>query len=112
MEPETRSSGTAAQKEEQEKPSTTREGVSRSYIDREHPIAGQMSDIVRGLSLRTRLPWLLEHHARIPVLALFTFVNGCLSIGLMPALAPVTHSPFTFPALARAAILFLSSPAP
>jgi len=110
MEPETRSSGTAAQKEEQEKPSTTREGVSRSYIDREHPIGGQMSDIVRGLFLRTRLPWLLEHHARIPVLALFSFINGCISIGIMAALAVVTHSPFIFPSLGPTAFLFFYTP--
>src|SRR2546430_4240887 len=110
MEPETRSSGTAAQKEEQEKPSTTREGVSHSYIDREHPIGGQMSDIVRGLFLRTRLPWLLEHHARIPVLALFSFVNGCISIGIMAALAVVTHSPFIFPSLGPTAFLFFYTP--
>jgi CBS-domain-containing membrane protein len=110
MEPETRSSGTAAQKEEQEKPSTTREGVSRSYIDREHPIGGQMSDVVRGLFLRTRLPWLLEHHARIPVLALFSFVNGCISIGIMAALAVVTHSPFIFPSLGPTAFLFFYTP--
>ena len=110
MEPETRSSGTAAQKEEQEKPSTTREGVSRSYIDREHPIGGQMSDIVRGLFLRMRLPWLLQHHARIPVLALFSFVNGCISIGIMAALAVVTHSPFIFPSLGPTAFLFFYTP--
>src|SRR5438876_6618595 len=110
MEPETRSSGPAAQKEEQEKPSTTREDVSRSYIDREHPIGGQMSDIVRGLFLRTRLPWLLEHHARIPVLALFSFINGCISIGLMAALAVVTHSPFVFPSLGPTAFLFFYTP--
>src|SRR6266567_3135872 len=110
MEPETRPSGTAAQKEEQEKPSTTREGVSRSYIDREHPIGGQMSDIVRGLFLRMRLPWLLQHHARIPVLALFSFVNGCISIGIMAALAVVTHSPFIFPSLGPTAFLFFYTP--
>src|SRR6266487_1616396 len=110
MEPETRSSGTAAQKEEQEKPSTTREGVSRSYIDREHPIGGQMSDIVRGLFLRMRLPWLLQHHARIPVLALFSFINGCISIGITATLAVITHSPFIFPSLGPTAFLFFYTP--
>src|SRR5947209_15879796 len=110
MEPETRSSGTAAQKEEQEKPSTTREGVSRSYIDREHPIGGQMSDVVRGIFLRTRLPWLLEHHANIPVLAVFSFINGCISIGIMAALAVITHSPFIFPSLGPTAFLFFYTP--
>ncbi|OLB56037.1 MAG: hypothetical protein AUI01_07040 [Ktedonobacter sp. 13_2_20CM_2_56_8] len=69
-----------------------------------------MSDIVRGLFLRTRLPWLLEHHARIPVLALFSFVNGCISIGIMAALAVVTHSPFIFPSLGPTAFLFFYTP--
>src|SRR6266567_87031 len=110
MEPETRPSGTAAQKEEQEKPSTTREGVSRSYIDREHPIGGQMSDIVRGLFLRMRLPWLLQHHAQVPILALFGLINGCISIGLMAALALITHSPFIFPSLGPTAFLFFYTP--
>ena len=32
----------------------------RSYIDREHPIGGEMSDIVRGILTRARLPWLLQ----------------------------------------------------
>ncbi len=41
------------------------------YIDREHPIGGEMSDILRGLLTRVRLPWLLQHYARLPVLALF-----------------------------------------
>src|SRR5436190_22915742 len=110
MEPETKATGTAAQKGEREKPSTTREDVSRSYIDREHPIGGQMSDVVRGIFLRTRLPWLLEHHARIPVLALFSFVNGCISIGIMAALAVITHSPFIFPSLGPTAFLFFYTP--
>lgn len=110
MEPETKATGTASQKEERENPSTTREDVSRSYIDREHPIGGQMSDVVRGIFLRTRLPWLLEHHARIPVLALFSFVNGCISIGIMAALAVVTHSPFIFPSLGPTAFLFFYTP--
>ena len=69
-----------------------------------------MSDIVRGLFLRTRLPWLLEHHARIPVLALFSFINGCISIGIMAALAVVTHSPFIFPSLGPTAFLFFYTP--
>src|SRR5947199_1817348 len=110
MEPETKATGTAAQKGEREKPSTTREDVSRSYIDLEHPIGGPMSDVVRRIFLRTRLPWLLEHHARIPVLALFSFVNGCISIGIMAALAVVTHSPFIFPSLGPTAFLFFYTP--
>ncbi len=79
-------------------------------IDREHPIGGQMSDIVRGIVERARLSWLLEHHARVPVLALFSFINGCISIGLMSILAVITQSPFVFPSLGPTAFLFFYTP--
>ncbi len=79
-------------------------------IDREHPIGGEMSDILQGLITRVRLPWLLQHYARVPVLALFSFINGCISIGLMAALAVITHSPFIFPSLGPTAFLFFYTP--
>ena len=79
-------------------------------IDREHPIGGEMSDIVRGLIARMRLPWLTQHYARTPVLALFSFINGCISIGLMSALALVTGSPLIFPSLGPTAFLFFYTP--
>lgn len=75
-----------------------------------HPIGGQMDEIVRGLVQRLRLPWLLGHHSQVPVLALFSFLNGCLSIGVMSALALVTHSPFIFPSLGPTAFLFFYTP--
>src|SRR5438876_4786536 len=75
-------------------------------IDREHPIGGEMSDILFGILTRARLPWLLQHHSRIPVLAIFSFINGCISIGLMSVLAVVTSSPFIFPSLGPSAFLF------
>jgi CBS domain-containing membrane protein len=86
--------------------------VRRAYgrIDREHPIGGEMSDIVRGLFTRFRLPWLTERYARIPVLALFSFINGCISIGIMAALALVTRSPYIFPSLGPTAFLFFYTP--
>src|SRR5690242_1891779 len=70
----------------------------RSYgrIDREHPIGGEMSDIVRGLLRHIRLPWLTQHYARTTVLAIFSFINGCISIGLMSALALITGSSLIF----------------
>lgn len=80
------------------------------HFDREHPIGGQMSDIVRGLVTHVRLPWLLDHYARVPVLALFAFLNGLLSIGIMSALALVTGSPFIFPSLGPTAFLFFYTP--
>jgi CBS domain-containing membrane protein len=82
----------------------------RGRIDHEHPIGGEMSDIVGGLFTRLRLPWLMQHHARVPVLALFSFINGCISIGLMSTLALITHTPFTFPSLGPTAFLFFYTP--
>lgn len=79
-------------------------------IDREHPIGGEMSDILFGILTRARLPWLLQHHSRIPVLAIFSFINGCISIGLMSVLAVVTGSPFIFPSLGPTAFLFFYTP--
>ena len=80
------------------------------HIDREHPIGGEMSDIVGGLFTRMRLPWLLQHHTRVYVLALFSFINGCISIGIMSALALITHTPFIFPSLGPTAFLFFYTP--
>jgi CBS domain-containing membrane protein len=79
-------------------------------VDREHPIGGQMSDVVRGLIARVQLPWLLRHHSRVSVLALFSFLNGLLSIGIMSALALDTGSPFIFPSLGPTAFLFFYTP--
>lgn len=82
----------------------------RQRIDREHPIGGEMSDILRGLFTRLRLSWLLGHYANVPIMALFSFVNGCISIGLMAALAVLTGSPFIFPSLGPTAFLFFYTP--
>ena len=79
-------------------------------IDREHPIGGEMSDIVHGLLRHIRLPWLTQHYARTPVLAIFSFLNGCISIGLMSTLALITGSPFIFPSLGPTAFLFFYTP--
>lgn len=79
-------------------------------IDREHPIGGEMSDIIRGIVTRARLTWLLNRYSRVPVLALFSFVNGCISIGLMSLLAVITNSPFVFPSLGPTAFLLFYTP--
>lgn len=79
-------------------------------IDPDHPIGGEMSDILRGLFLRIRLPWLTRHYAQTPVLAIFSFINGCISIGLMSILALITGSPFIFPSLGPTAFLFFYTP--
>jgi len=69
-----------------------------------------MSDILRGLFSHIRIPWLLQRHAQVPILALFGFINGCISIGLMSILALITHSPFIFPSLGPTAFLFFYTP--
>jgi CBS-domain-containing membrane protein len=81
-----------------------------SRIDKEHPIGGEMSDVLRGLFRHTRLPWLTQHYAQTPVLAIFSFINGCISIGLMSILALITRSPFIFPSLGPTAFLFFYTP--
>jgi CBS domain-containing membrane protein len=78
--------------------------------DREHPTGGETSDIVRGLFTHIRLPWLTQHYPRTPVLAIFSFINGCISIGLMSLLALITRSPFIFPSLGPTAFLFFYTP--
>ena len=89
---------------------TPEDQVERFRIDREHPIGGEMSDILAGLFRRFQLKSLLTNHSRIPVLALFSFINGCISIGIMAALAIITHSPFIFPSLGPTAFLFFYTP--
>src|SRR5437588_11479968 len=69
-----------------------------------------MSDILRGILTRARLPWLLQHYSRVPVLAFFSLINGFISIGLMSVLAVITHSPFIFPSLGPTAFLFFYTP--
>jgi CBS-domain-containing membrane protein len=91
-------------------PPTGPERRTHYRIDREHPIGGEMSDVIRGIVTRARLTWLLNHYSRTPVLALFSFVNGCISIGLMSLLAVITHSPFVFPSLGPTAFLFFYTP--
>jgi CBS domain-containing membrane protein len=82
----------------------------RYQIDREHPIGGEMSDVVRGILQRLQLPWLVNHYSSTPILALFSFINGCISIGIMAGLALITGSPFVFPSLGPTAFLFFYTP--
>ncbi len=83
---------------------------SPGRIDHEHPIGGEMSDILRGLFAHIRMPWLTQRYTQTPVLALFSFINGCISIGLMSVLALITRSPFVFPSLGPTAFLFFYTP--
>ncbi len=89
----------------------TGEATGRRYvIDRLHPIGGEMSDIVRGLFHRFQLVELLRYHNSTVVLALFSMVNGFVSIGLMAATALITRAPFIFPSLGPTAFLLFYTP--
>jgi CBS domain-containing membrane protein len=111
MEPETRTTGTPDHQETRSHlPNMTAARRMPGRIDREHPLGGEMSDVLRGILVRIRLPWLLQHYSQVPVLALFSFINGCISIGLMAVLAVITQSPFIFPSLGPTAFLFFYTP--
>jgi CBS domain-containing membrane protein len=84
--------------------------VDDRRIDEEYPIGGDMSDILRGLLRRFQLSYLLRRYNSIPVLALFSFINGCLSIGIMALAALVTDAPFVFPSLGPTAFLLFYTP--
>ncbi|GHO87962.1 HPP family protein [Dictyobacter formicarum] len=112
MEPETDKPGTISNQtgDQLEKQAADRRDQRYSRIDAEHPIGGEMADILKGLLVRLRLPWLEQHYAQVRVLALFSFINGCISIGLMSILALITNSPFIFPSLGPTAFLFFYTP--
>jgi CBS domain-containing membrane protein len=84
--------------------------ASRYRIDRLHPIGGEMSDIVIGLFRRFQLAELTKYHNSTVVLAIFSLINGFISIGLMSVVALFTKSPFVFPSLGPTAFLFFYTP--
>ncbi len=75
-----------------------------------HPQARHHTDItLLGTMLRyVQLPWLIQQYPHIPVFALYNFLSGFLSIGLMAAFAFILHSPFIFPSLGPTAFHYFS----
>lgn len=69
-----------------------------------------MAGVLRGLARRARLPALVRRHDSTRVLAVFAFVNGLISIGIMAAAAAVTGAPFIFPSLGPTAFLLFYRP--
>lgn len=88
---------------------TPQHGV-RYVIDRMHPIGGEMSDILFGLFHRFQLTQLIRYHNSTVVMAIFSLVNGFISIALMAAVALVTRAPFIFPSLGPTAFLLFYTP--
>src|SRR5512132_721277 len=82
----------------------------RYIVDRLHPIGGELSDILLGLFRRFQLTELTRYHNSTMVMALFSFINGCFSIGLMAVVALITRAPFIFPSLGPTAFLLFFTP--
>lgn len=74
------------------------------------PIGGQLYVVVEGLLRRLRFTRLAERHDSTLVLSIFSFINGCLSIAIMAAVALITGQPFVFPSLGPTAFLFYYTP--
>ncbi|HEU4584334.1 MAG TPA: HPP family protein, partial [Gemmatimonadaceae bacterium] len=74
------------------------------------PIGGQLTHVLRGLLLRLRLTYLAERYDSTIVLAVFSLVNGFVSIALMATVALVSGQPFIFPSLGPTAFLFFYTP--
>ena len=71
---------------------------------------GRLRALLAGLLRRFRLTELVRRHDPTRVLALFNFVNGSLSIGLLALVAYITHSPLIFPSLGPTAFLLYYQP--
>ena len=74
------------------------------------PIGGQLASVLRGLLVRFQFARLAERNESLTLLGVFSFINGCISIGLMATIALVTHEAFIFPSLGPTAFLFFYTP--
>jgi CBS domain-containing membrane protein len=66
--------------------------------------------LVSGLLRRLHLERFTERYPHHVVLALFNFVNGTLSIGLIATVALLTHQAFIFPSLGATAFILFHLP--
>ena len=73
---------------------------------RQHIVADQILPLLQ----RLRLDWLLQHFPPRLVRAVYVFVNGFITIGLLALLALVSGNPFVFPSLGPTAYLLFFSP--
>jgi CBS domain-containing membrane protein len=74
------------------------------------PIGGHLATVLFGLLMRARFANLARHHHSVLLLGAFSFVNGCLSIGIMSTVALVSGRPLIFPSLGPTAFLFFYTP--
>lgn len=71
---------------------------------------GEKTHVLLGLLRRFRLTELVRRHNPTRMLALFNFINGTLSIGLLAVVAHFTQSSFIFPSLGPTAFLLFYQP--
>lgn len=71
---------------------------------------GRKPDVVLGLLRRLRLSELVRRHDPTRMLALYSLINGSISIGLLAGVAHLTRSPFIFPSLGPTAFLLFYRP--
>ncbi len=67
-------------------------------------------DYVLTLVQKFRLDWLLRNFPPRLVRAIYVFINGFVTIGLLAVLAFITGNPFVFPSLGPTAYLLFFSP--
>ncbi len=67
-------------------------------------------DVIRGITKRLRVSWLLHRFDERKVWAAFMFVNGFLTIALLSLVSLATGTPFVFPSLGPTAFLFFFDP--
>lgn len=67
-------------------------------------------EVIRGITERLRVTWLLRRFDERKVWAVFMFVNGFVTIGLLSLVALATGTPFVFPSLGPTAFLFFFDP--
>ena len=63
---------------------------------------------LRSMLRYVQLPWLMQKYPHIPVFALYNFLSGFLSIGIMAAFAALLHAPLIFPSLGPTAFHYFS----
>lgn len=77
---------------------------------RKHSQARHNTDITSSRTFlgHIQLSWIMHRYPRIPVFALYNFLGGFFSIGLLTVFAVILHSPFIFPSLGPTAFYYFS----
>jgi CBS domain-containing membrane protein len=70
----------------------------------------RQKDVVHGLLHRLELHHLKKYHDNKLINALFVFINGSLSVGIIGLFAHLTRSPFLFPSIGPTAFLLFYRP--